>query len=375
MTALQVIQGVVSYLVLALMLYLLVRAPRNVPLRVVTVMIACWGLAYAFGLAAGSGDPVLGLEPIMARLIQHLWLLMAAYSLLSFYLFSALELTMARRQAIWQAVPLVVAAVVMTVATAFIPADIRDAAAALPSGPTTGPVGVTSVALLYLMVNVYMFYAFATTLLWTRRYARGAEPRLRRGLAVASVGLTGIVLALAVFVTANIVRWAGGTMPHSLVMGGIVLILFGIPVFLAGVAYPAVVMRLAALRIWWQHRQVYRRLAPLWTVLHEEFPEDALGRVPTSPWRDAMSLRGVHRRYYRRVIECRDGLVRISPYLSDRDGPLAEQLREGLRAHASGTPARSRATAVAIPTADGLDADVHELVALSQALEANSRRS
>ncbi len=371
MTALQVTLGVVSYLVLALMLYLLVRAPRNVPLRVVTTMTVCWGLAYLFGLAAGSGHAVLGLEPITARLIQHMLHLMTAYSLLSFYLFSALDPRAARRQALWQAVPLVAAALVMTVATAFIPADIRNAAADLPSGPTNGPVGVPGVALLYLTVNLYQMYAFATTLLWTRRYARGAEPRLRRGLAITSVGLTGIVLALATFVAANLVRWAGGTMPRALLLGGIILIFIGVTVFLAGVAYPAVVMRLAALRIWWQHRQTYHRLAPLWTVLHQEFPEDAL-RVPTSPWRDAVSLRGVHRRYYRRVIECRDGLVRISPYLGS-GGSLAEQLREGLRAHASGTPAQSRATAVAIPAADGLDADVNELLALSQALQASSR--
>jgi hypothetical protein len=370
-TALQVFQGVVCYLVLALMLYLLVRTPRNVLLRVVTVMVACWGTAYAFGLAAGSGHPVLGLEPIMARLIQHLCYLTTAFSLLSFFLFAALDARAARRQARWQAVPLVVAALVMTIATAFIPHDIRNSAAALPSGPVDGPVGSTPVALLYLTVNLYLLYAFATTLLWTRRYARGAEPRLRRGLAVASAGLVAIVLAIGTFVIANVVRWLGGTMPHTLLLSGIALILVGVPVFLAGMVYPAVGMRLAALRIWWQHRQAYHQLDPLWTLLHAEFPGDAL-RVPTSPWRDALSLRGVHRRYYRRVIECRDGLVRVSPYLGTT-GTLADQVREGLRAHATAGPVVPvRATAVAMPARDGLEADVHELVTLSQGLRASS---
>ena len=377
MTALQALQGIVSYVVLALMLYLLMRAPRNVPLRAVTIMIACWAVAYILGSVASDGKVVLGLEPIMARLIQHLLLILAAYCLLAFYLFSALDTREARGRGVREAVPLGVAAVIMTVATAFIPADFRDAAAALASGKD-GPVGETSVALLYLTLNLYQVYAFAITLLWTRRYARGAEPRLRRGLALASVGLAGIVLALVVFVTANLVRWAGAAMPKPLLFAGIALILVGIMVFMVGVAYPAAVMRLAALRVWWQHRGVYHRLAPLWTVLHQEFPEDALSRVPSSQWRDALSLRGVHRRYYRRVIECRDGLVRISPYLGplgDRAevAALAERLREGLRAHASGTPAPSRATAVAIPSDDGLDADVDELVALSVALQTSSR--
>lgn len=373
MTALQVLQGVVCYAVLALVLYLFVRAPRNVALRAVTGMLACWGVAYALGLAASAGRTVFGLEPITVRLIQHLLLAMAAFCLLYFYLFAALDTQEAHRRARREAVPLAVAAAIMTIGTATIPAGIRDAAAALASGKD-GPVGNTSVALLYATVNVYMLYAFATTLRWTRRYARGAEPRLRRGMALASIGLVGIVLALASFVAANLMRWAGSAMPKPILFTGMTLIFIGIVVFLIGVAYPAVVMRLAALRVWWQHRAAYHRLAPLWTVLHQEFPEDALGRVPTSPWRDALSVRGMHRRYYRRVIECRDGLVRISPYLGpvgEQAGAatLAEQLREGLRAHRSGAPVPSRATAVAIPSDDGLDADVHELLALSHALQ------
>ena len=122
--------------------------------------------------------------------------------------------------------------------------------------------------------------------------------------------------------------------------------------------------------MWWQHRRSYHQLAPLWTLLHQRFPEDAFGRLPSGRWRDAVSLRGVHRRYYRRVIECRDGLLRISPYLAPdgSDSSLADRVRDGLRAHDSGVPAPSRAVPVAIPATDGLDADVRELVALSKAL-------
>src|SRR6266545_2017878 len=127
------------------MLYLLVRSPRNVPLRLVTAMMTCRGLSYAFLLAAATGHTVLGLEPLMARLIQHLFLILASYCLLLFYLFSALDVRAARRRALWQAVPLAVAALVMTIAAALVPAGIRDAAAALQSAPPTGPIGAPSV--------------------------------------------------------------------------------------------------------------------------------------------------------------------------------------------------------------------------------------
>jgi hypothetical protein len=86
----------------------------------------------------------------------------------------------------------------------------------------------------------------------------------------------------------------------------------------------------------------------------------------------------VHRRYYRRVIECRDGLVRISPYLAgvgtdpaELADPerLAGQLSDALRAHAAGETVSSQAIAIALPAEDSLEADVDRLIELSQAVE------
>jgi Family of unknown function (DUF6545) len=365
-----VAQGVVCFLVLAFMISLLVRAPRNVPLLAVTITIASFALMFAMRAIADAGRSFLGLEPITARLFQHNAMVLGGYGLIAFFLFSALDIREARRRAIWQAIPVGAAAVIMTVATLLMPVGIRDAAADLTSARANRPVAEPTVALLYLTLYLYQVYAFSTALVWTRRCVRGAEPRLRRGLTLASVGLAAMIPAEVVFVGTQIARWMHRSLPHQVLLIAIPLMLFGIVVFVIGVVYPAAVMRLAALWVWWQHRRMYRRLGPLWTALHQEFPEDALSRVPAGRWRDALRLRGVHRRYYRRVIECRDGLVRISPYLAADDGdlPLADRLRTGLRAHANGTAAPSRALPVAIPASDGLDADVHELVALSDAL-------
>lgn len=100
-----------------------------------------------------------------------------------------------------------------------------------------------------------------------------------------------------------------------------------------------------------------------------------MNRVATSPWRDFLSVRGMHFRYYRRVIECRDGLVRISPHLAQRgvqeDAPVtvfATHLQSALQAPAEAQPAASKALAIAMPDDDSLDADVRQLVALSDAL-------
>jgi hypothetical protein len=239
--------------------------------------------------------------------------------------------------------------------------------------PGNTPLDELSIAVLYLTPNLYLAYACASALVWTRRYARGAEPRLRHGLALTSVGLAALVAGEMVFLAATSAVWADLTVPPWLFGIGLLFVLPGTVILMLGFAYPAAASRLAALRIWWQHRRTYHRLTPLWTLLHGLFPEDMLTPEPAGPWRHALALRGVHRRYYRRVIECRDGLVRLSPYLATPnptdDPSLADRLRQVVETYTAGAP--KPAVPVAIPAGDSLDADVHELVALSDALRAH----
>jgi hypothetical protein len=373
--ALWVLEAVATAVVLAVLLSLLVRDPRNMPLRAVTVAVGSFILTVVFSRAA-NGVTILGVAPPVARLTQHLGMLIGAYSLIAFYIFSALDRDAARRAAWRQAIPFGIAALLQLVNFAVMPASIRYGVATLsytkPGAPALTPWEQLTTAVDTLNPNAYMGIAFAAAVLWTRRYARSADPRLRRGLAVASVGLASLAFGEIWFVTASLAHWAGVPVAYWLFPIGLYFIMPGTAIFMIGFAYPAVRMRLAALRIWWQHRRTYRQLAPLWTLLHERFPENTLGRIPTSPWRDALSLRTVHRRYYRRVIECRDGLVRISPYLTlngnGHNASLAEALRHTLQANPDDAPTPHRAVPLAIPTTHDLDADARELVTLSQAL-------
>lgn len=376
-TGFDLVHGVASFGALAWMLYLVSRSPRDVRRWAVTGLLAGWSIAYPFGIAAGAGTDFLGVDAMTSRYLQHALQLGAAYSLVCFFQFSALEPARAGRRAAKEAGGLVVALVVVTAANLAIPGELRVPAATVTSTPGGGPVGEPSIALFYAAANSYMLYAFLAAAVWSRRYARGAEPRLRRGLRVASVGLVSISLASAMFVLSNVSRWAGSPAPPPVVVTSVFLLLLGIVLFVAGVAYPYLALRLALSRVWWRHRRAYRQLRPLWTILNERFPQDALNRVPVSPWRDALTLRSVHRRYYRRVIECRDGLVRISPYLADVDTGdgdltvpehLARRLTDALRAHASGDTVPSQAIPVAVPHGDSLDADADRLIELAHAV-------
>jgi len=78
-TALKIVETLGIYGVLAWLLYLTVRAPENVPLRCLTVLAACWGVAYPFGLAAGQGSAFLVDDPLVSQMISSALLLVAAY--------------------------------------------------------------------------------------------------------------------------------------------------------------------------------------------------------------------------------------------------------------------------------------------------------
>jgi hypothetical protein len=370
-TVLLVAYGFGSLAVLLWMFTRLARRPRNLPLWALTGLIACWAVAFPFGLAADREATVLGMTPMVSRLLQHGVLLIGVNCLIAFFLFSALDMVVARKRVLWFGLPLVVALTILTVAVALTPEGVR-----------TKDHTVTSVAAFWVTADLYMAFGFAATAVWALRYAREAERRLARGLRIASAGLSGIVLADCLFVPSIIIRWAGGdAAPPSLSVdgaaettlgwyGAMFFLLPGIVLCLIGISYPAAMIRLGALRVWWRHLRAHHRLAPLWTELNSHFPEDRLSRVPVSRWRDTVSLRGVHRRYYRRVIECRDGLVRISPYIGQQGDDLAAKLREALRARASGQTATQDAVPLAVPERDGLDADVEQLVTLSYALRA-----
>lgn len=372
MTAGTIAPAVASAAVLGWMLYQLARRPSDPRLRAITALVACWALSWPFGLAGSGTITVLGLDAMSARAGQHILRAGAAYFLLVFFIHAARPGEQAHRLVRRQTVPLVAAVAVMAVAAAAIPPGLRDAAAALTSGTGRGPLGVDAIGAFYVAANLYMGHAFATAWYWTHRRRSQATHPLRQALAVAEAGLGAIVLATLLLVMANIVRWAGSEPPAALTLTGIALLLPGFVIFLAAVSYPALQMRLGALRRTGRQRRIWRQLRPLWSQLNAHFPDDAL--EPDEPlWRERIRLRGITRRYYRRFVECRDGLVRLSPYLAAvgynaHSTPTADQVNAALNARRSDTPVADQAIAVAPPRGDATDDDVQALVQLSRQL-------
>ena len=343
----------------------LARSPHRTSLRWVVACFCLSTLAFAVSPFAESGQwgSVSGSGPIWWMWFSNALMLSMLYCLICVFVFSARQGPAARAQAAREAVPLVVTLILLdviasTVSTAVAPADYPQ----------------STLDVFRLVVNAYVVYGIVICVVRMRGYARLARPWLSWGLTVASVGLAIIGVSAALIAVTMVLRLLGLPAPAWLVMPQPGL-LAGNLVFLAGVVAPGAQVRWAAARVWWRHLRDYHRMRPLWTMLHEAFPEDTLGRVPASPWRDALSLRAVNRRFYRRVIECRDGLVRASGRLtvdSGRTEPaaVAVWLRQALDGGPNKCAVDAPAHPVAMPAERGLEADVRELVALSRELRA-----
>jgi len=64
---------------------------------------------------------------------------------------------------------------------------------------------------------------------------------------------------------------------------------------------------------WLSRRKTYHQLEPLWRTVTDAYPEIVLAQpVVPWPWRRLAPLSRRHA-FYRRVMECRDGLVRLGP--------------------------------------------------------------
>jgi hypothetical protein len=133
---------------------------------------------------------------------------------------------------------------------------------------------------------------------------------------------------------------------------------------------------LVSVPLWRAHRRYYRELEPLWTAVDQAFPQLVLGRVPAVSWRGRLGWDSSHYRFYRRVVEIRDGLVLLGPYFEVSVGRTEAQrdeahwaavIRGALSAKQAEGPVVD-ADPVLVPGGDDLESDARRLVGISREL-------
>ncbi|MEV8603323.1 MAB_1171c family putative transporter [Streptomyces griseoviridis] len=360
------------------------RAPDDQPLKAITRCTVCIALAlvlfhpsvYAWMLTATRGVNVL---------VACVDCMVAAFWLLRFFHLSAAGPEEDRSQTLAVSCLLLFAA-----------------AAAVVWGASPQPLRATpaewlnrnggSAALFVLVVSSYIGGVAAMAMRWSLVYSVVTIRRnLRTALRVLSVALVAELCACVLKACAVLTPLAFAVDPEVLgVMNRVwyVTTLFGVWMLVAGVTHPVTVALVGRLSAVFARRAVFHELGPLWRALHDAFPELALPRTSEGWWTRGSWVRQWRARaYYRRVIEIRDGLVRLTPYyalgverdaraageaagLTGRDldlhaGAAVVAAALGRRAH--GLPADERC---AVPDGGGrdLDSDARWLVSLSRAL-------
>ncbi len=351
-------------------IYQLARAPS---LPNWAVMTAIAGFAAAFLLLQPAIsvplDDVFGRGA--ARVANNALLACGLCSLIIFFLGSAMGPRRYGRVAA-ELIPLAAAITLMVVAMSLTPEPLRG----LDTNAQT--VHVSGIAAFYLGAGLYLIYGLLACIWWIVRYFRVADRHLRIGLRIGTAGLASMAAGSILRALYIVIAWAFGPVVRALLLIAAPLVILGIVAFLCGITYPGVRARVAAIRRRRQHLRDHRRLAPLWTVLVEAYPSIVLRAAPRGRW-DRFSSRGAHRAYYRRVIEIRDGLVQLSPYLetdfaglADRDAAAAASaLRAALARQAAGETNDGRAKQVLPAGADDLESDVRPLLALAAAVSGN----
>ncbi|KUN02172.1 hypothetical protein AQI95_28925 [Streptomyces yokosukanensis] len=351
-------------------LYLWSRAPHDAPTRSVALAFLSLGLSYPVAMPAGTA----GIETVagddMAKLVQNLLVLLTCYFLMCFYLYSA-DGRATRRRARREAVVVAVIAAAIAVAAATEPDR------ALANSFSKADMTISQVAAFYLIAGLYMMYAIGAAGWWSARYARMSRRPHATGLWMTAIGLSAMAVACAVRAVFVAVRFSGGLVPQWLTTSAAILLVVSSLLFAVGVTYSGVSARITATRLWLRRRRDHRRLTPLWQLLIEVYPGNELRAASRMPW-DRWRARGVHRRYHRRIVECRDGLVDISPYLVDGQDEtdllrlepveLARRLRRASAAIRQGVQVPPRAVPLAVPQGDDRDSDVEQLIAVSEAL-------
>jgi hypothetical protein len=217
--------------------------------------------------------------------------------------------------------------------------------------------------LLYIGLYIVFFgVALAELLVRSIRYVRISKrrPFLRAGLALLGLGsVLGLVYLgeKAWYVITQATR-----LPAPFASSSQACSLLAPPECLFSVTFPVAAVVLAAvgatLPVWgpalitpfryYRNRRKLRELEPLWTDVHDKFPQITLPEQEDARWNLGLRL-------YRRVIEIRDALLLLDPYMSPDVAAAAEDAAtaRGLQGDDLRATVEAAEIAAAIRTCDG----------------------
>ncbi|MFF7308675.1 MAB_1171c family putative transporter [Streptomyces sp. NPDC008137] len=247
-----------------------------------------------------------------------------------------------RRRPLWRRGEVVFCLLCLTAmagVTALMPPGLRDHTFALPY------LDHWQVRAFYDIGGAYLVFGYTTCAVLAARHARNSRrPLLRASLGTVSAGLLGLALSCVLrilWVNCPACRGFGHhfTYPNIFLSGQVATI-----AVCAGLSLPCFASAAQFLRERSVQRARFRELEELWRRLVDFYPELVLEQHRGRRWLPLLDYTSA---VYRRYVECRDGLTRLSPYLH-----RAARERSGDQAGAqAGAQAGEKAGEAGVPAA------------------------
>lgn len=205
----------------------------------------------------------------------------------------------------WEVVACVICLSGMVALTVLLPAEMRN------HDLSPHYLSDWRVRLFYTLGNLYLFACYTACAILAWRHVKTGRVLRRVALTLISTGLAGLA-ATCIF------RFAWANFPHVRTLGQpftpdlvFAFAQFSVISLCIGVGIPWIASMMQLLQEGIVCRKQYQGLSRLWNSLMKIYPELVLddGRRNEDRW-----LVNSHH-VYRRYVECRDGLTRLSPYI------------------------------------------------------------
>lgn len=341
--------------------------------RTSSVLLAGSFAALALGLALSEPPAPAAFDaavPGAGKMVFNGLTFVGLFLLVVFFL-RALRGADAARRIRWEAGLLGATVVVLVAVLALTPPDLRTATLSSPR------LGEPAVVAFFVLGGAYFVHAYVAVIRLIRSYLGATTGPLAWALRTIAAGLVGLALTSVVRIGRVVEVGLGGPPLAVLNTVNFQLNLLSHLVLSVGLVLAGWGQALVLLSDRRTHRRQLDALEPLWTLLTGRYPEIVLPD-PAGAGRRWLPD-PVERRLYRRVLECRDGLLRAGPLIAaaagttDLSGLPPEQLAARLRELADpGAPAAAPdpadPVAVAPAAAPDLSGEVEALVAISAAL-------
>lgn len=299
------------------------RAPQNHVLRSLWLSLLALALALtALNPPVSRATDGLSGVPLLADMISRILVLIAGCAAQSMLLHLTHPDAAARARVRRRVLVLVPAVVVMVglFGLAHLEQEISPGPGSTYSGGTYGS------AFLAVFLG-YLVFPLLDVIRLCWRYAAVADRELlATGLRSIAAGCSfGLAYLTFKCIHLGIAVMSGRATARADLAPGQFLALTGLTLIVIGTTLPAWGPRLrpSALRRRIRGYVAHQRLYPLWSALYGATPEIALD-PPRSRLADALDVRDIDFRLYRRVIEIRDGCLALRPYVLPEDpAPVA----------------------------------------------------